>query len=73
MLNAVFAEHGTRVLDMKSFTTNVRQHAKIYDSTRKTYSFLFGELAADDQSHPITRRWSVPEAHFRDEIDWLDG
>ena len=73
MLNAVFAEDGTKVLDMESFHTTVRQHAKIYASTRKRYSFLFGNLAKDDESHPIVRSWMVPEDDFRAGLDWLAG
>jgi capsular polysaccharide biosynthesis protein len=71
MLNAVFAEDGAKVLDMESFHTTVRQHAKIYASTRKKYSFLFGNLAKDDESHPIVRSWMVPEDSFRAGLDWL--
>jgi capsular polysaccharide biosynthesis protein len=71
MLNAVFGNDDARVLDMESFTTTVRQHAKIYSSTRKRYSFLFGDLAEDDGSHPIFRSWVIPEEHFHTGIDWL--
>jgi hypothetical protein len=71
MLNAVLAEDGAKVLDMESFHTTVRQHAKIYASTRKRYSFLFGQLSKDDGGHPITRPWFVPEDLFRVGIDWL--
>jgi capsular polysaccharide biosynthesis protein len=73
MLNAVFAEDGAKVLDMESFHTTVRQHAKIYASTRKRYSFLFGQLSKDDGSHPIVRPWLVPEELFRVGIEWLGG
>jgi capsular polysaccharide biosynthesis protein len=44
MLNAMFSPSGAAVVDMESFHNTVRQHARIYSSTGKAYSFLFGTI-----------------------------
>lgn len=70
MLNAMFAQKETKVLDLESFTTTVRQHAKIYSSTGKKYSFLFGEI--ESPTIPLAfSSWSVNISLFEEAIDWL--
>jgi hypothetical protein len=70
MLNAMFAQPGTRVLDMESFTHTVRQHAKIYSSTGKIFSFLFGKIPESPIS-PIFSNWSVEPHLIQHGIDWV--
>jgi hypothetical protein len=72
MLNAVFADQGTKILDMESFHYTVRQHAKIYSSTEKSYAFLFGALESRDRP-PHVAPWSVPVDLLDGAIDWALG
>jgi hypothetical protein len=58
MLSAMFARPGTKVLDMESFHSTVRQHAKLYSSSRMHYGFLFGEILEPNRP-PASSRWSV--------------
>jgi len=71
MLNAVFSEPGTKILDMESFHYTVRQHAKIYASTDKDYSFLFGQIVGLDRSRHHLQPWNVSMDILRSGIDWL--
>jgi capsular polysaccharide biosynthesis protein len=60
MLNAIFSAPGTRVVDLESFHTTVRQHAKVYSSSHKDYRFIFGEVAGEPSQPLHLREWSVP-------------
>lgn len=71
MLNAVFSEPGTRVVDMESFHFTVRQHAKIYGSTQKSYAFLFGTLDQGSSAPPYVRPWSVGNELLDAASEWL--
>jgi capsular polysaccharide biosynthesis protein len=59
MLNAMFAERGTPVMDIEGYTVVVRQHAKIYGSTGKPYGFVFGTIDQPELGRPQYRPWSV--------------
>ncbi|WP_295540750.1 glycosyltransferase 61 family protein [uncultured Pseudacidovorax sp.] len=48
MVNCLFATPGTNIVDIETFTFNIRQHAKIYSSCELDYSFLF--CTPDDAS-----------------------
>ncbi|GLI21735.1 hypothetical protein GGQ86_000960 [Xanthobacter flavus] len=71
MLNAVFSEPGTKIVDMESFHVCVRQHAKIYSSSEKAYSFLFGELEKGDRHSMIVSPWTAPMHLVREAYDWI--
>ncbi len=71
MLNAVFTPAGGRVLDIESFHVTVRQHAKIYSSTGKSYSFCFGEFDGNDQRVATVRTWHLDPDQFDAALDWL--
>ena len=71
MLNAVFADPGVRLLDMESFHYTVRQHAKIYGSSKKTYGFLFGTLEPGSNAPPHIRSWSVSNELLESACEWL--
>ena len=73
MLNVVFSQPHSKVLDMESFTYTVRQHAKIYSSSGVNYAFAFGELDSTDSQIPLMRKWSLPVALARTGFDWLMG
>lgn len=62
MLNAMFASGGCAVLDMESYTTTVRQHAKIYGSCGHRYGFCFGRYADDRDVTGLLRAWNVDPA-----------
>lgn len=70
MLNSIFAQPGTKVVDMESFHSTVRQHARLYSSSLKRYAFLFGELMPEDRP-PAFRRWRVQEQLVDLAIDFL--
>lgn len=73
MLNAMFAMSPARVCDLESLHSTVRQHAKLYDSTGKIYSFCFGKHSPHDQTLPRFRRaWSVSLDDFSRAMDWID-
>ena len=60
MLNTLFSKPGSRVLDIESFHSTVRQHARIYSSSGHGYGFAFGRFDPDDQRDPkFIRRWTV--------------
>ncbi len=71
MLNAVFAPADARVLDMESFSNNVRQHAKLYSSTRKPYAFAFGDVDAAGDRPLLTRNWTMPLPAAKEALAWL--
>lgn len=62
MLNAMFAPDGCGVLDLESYTTTVRQHAKIYGSCGHRYGFCFGRYADDREVPGFMRAWTVDPA-----------
>ena len=59
MLNAIFAAAGSRVLDLESYTTTVRQHAKIYGTCGLRYGFCFGNYADAPGPPGFLRAWTV--------------
>ena len=70
MLNAAFAPSGAHVIDLESFHYSVRQHAKIYASTGKTYGFVFG--IPTDGIRPLhIRNWSVKLNIVEEAIDFV--
>jgi hypothetical protein len=74
MLNAVFAAPGTGLLDIESFHTTVRQHARAYATTGKRYAFAFGAIDPEDKNPNVGfRSWSLPLEVFHQGIDWLLG
>ena len=73
MLNAIFAEAGTRVLDLESFHYTVRQHAKIYSSTGKRYAFLFGDVDGSGGRPLHLAPWSVNMDVLDEAISWIEG
>ncbi len=70
MLNSMFAPPDIKILDMESHHGTVRQHAKIYSSTGKTYSFLFGELA-EFTGAAMHAKWNVDLDLLRQATDWV--
>ncbi len=73
MLNAVFAPSGSRLLDLESFTHNVRQHAKVYSSAGHRYSFLFGSTVGEEGRPLYLRPWRTDPVAFEEAIAWLDS
>lgn len=71
MLNSAFSKPNSRVLDIESFTYNVRQHAKIYSSTQKQYAFLFGDVDVSDELPLAARNWTIPKSTLTAAIAWL--
>jgi capsular polysaccharide biosynthesis protein len=70
MLNAIFAPAETRVLDIESFHFTVRQHAKIYSSTFKTYAFAFGDIPTVSGS-PAFSNWRIDLPSLAGGIEWI--
>jgi capsular polysaccharide biosynthesis protein len=62
MLNAAFAPEGAKLADIEIFTYTVRQHAKLYSSSGKSYGFVFGESFAEDVSQRLHAPWKVDPA-----------
>ncbi len=74
MLNAAFAPAGTRLIDLESVHSTLRQHARTYASTEKQYAFGFGVLDEADPNPTVSfRRWTLPLAVFHQGLDWLTG
>lgn len=71
MLNAIFSEPGTKILDMESFHYTVRQHAKIYSSTGKDYAFLFGAIDTRGGRPLHIAPWEVSAELLDKALDWL--
>ena len=60
MLNTLFSTPGAKVLDIESFHSTVRQHARIYSSASHRYGFAFGKFDREDVREPKhRRRWTV--------------
>lgn len=73
MLSTIFSPPGTAVVDMESFTVAVRQHARIYSSTEKLYSFCFGRFDARDvRPEQPMRHWHVDERDFTAALTWAE-
>lgn len=74
MLNVAFASHPARIVDIETFTTTVRQHAKLYSSCGADYAFLFSTLTGDENQSPIIRPSVCPMELLDQAIAWLrDG
>lgn len=74
MLNAIFSPPGTSVVDLESFHVTVRQHARIYSSTEKLYSFCFGKFdPTDERPDRPMRRWQLDERDVCAALDWAEG
>jgi hypothetical protein len=72
MLNALFSERRPRILDLESWTPNVRQHAKIYASTGSTYGFLFGQTIGDSDRPVQVRGWKVDTDLLDQALNWVE-
>jgi capsular polysaccharide biosynthesis protein len=73
MLNAMFAERPERIVDIETFHSTVRQHAKLYASCGAAYSFLFAAFADDEDRPPMLRASVCPEDLLSQAIAWLRG
>jgi capsular polysaccharide biosynthesis protein len=73
MLNAAFCTPGTRIVDIESFHSTVRQHAKLYSSTAKNYSFLFGSMSADPNLSKHLWSWTVSDIDLDAAVEFLEG
>lgn len=72
MLNALFSRPGSKVLDIESFHSTVRQHARIYSSAGHRYAFAFGEFDPADRREPkFIRRWQASPAMVVEGIERL--
>ncbi len=73
MLNTAFARTGAKVADLESFTYCVRQHAKVYCSSGKKFSFGFGTFTSNRADEPLPfKSWIIPPAILADVLDWLE-
>jgi hypothetical protein len=70
MLNSVFAEAGTKVVDIETFTVTVRQHANLYSCSSKEYAFVFGQVDEGDDRPLFLRRWHLSTELLREALDW---
>jgi capsular polysaccharide biosynthesis protein len=62
MLNTIFSPRNAVVVDLEFYHVTVRQHARIYASTGKIYSFCFGQYETDDgRVQAPMRRWQLDE------------
>lgn len=76
LLNTIFCEPGTKVGDIESFHNTIPQHARLYSSTDKPYSFCFGNTVNDKalQNRPLqSRPWKVDLSHANRLLEWASG
>lgn len=74
MLNSLFSAPDTRVLDIESFHTTVRQHARVYSSGGHRYAFAFGRFDPEDKREPRhLRRWSASPRMVLEGIERLQA
>ncbi len=71
MFNIMFNVRPSRVLDLETISFGVRQHAKLYSSCGKQYSFAFVDVDREDRRPPHTRPWRLPRECFEEALDWL--
>jgi hypothetical protein len=71
MLNAVFAPEGAKLADLEVFTYTVRQHAKLYSSSGKSYGFVFGETSAGHPHQRMFAAWKVEPSLVADAVDLI--
>ncbi len=72
MLNTLFCRPGCKVLDIESFHSTVRQHARIYSSSGHRYGFAFGRFDPDDKREPkFIRRWTASPGTIVEGIERL--
>ncbi len=73
MLNTAFSPPGTRVTDLESFHYTVRQHAKLYASSKKDYGFVFG-TPLEEPGRPLhSRSWRLNLEHFHAALDLFNA
>jgi hypothetical protein len=71
MFNTVFAARGAHVADLETYTVSVRQHAKLYASCERRYSFAFALPDPTDDRPLFLRRWEMPLSLLRETLDWV--
>lgn len=71
MINSLFARPGAKLLDIESFTNNVRQHAKLYASGGLDYSFAFGTIIAGETEPLPFRNWTLAAETLDQAVAWL--
>lgn len=74
MLNSLFSAPDAKVLDIESFHSTVRQHARVYSSGGHRYGFAFGRFDPADQREPRhLRRWTASPAMVLEGIEKLQA
>jgi capsular polysaccharide biosynthesis protein len=73
MLNSVFAQEGSRVVDLETYTVAVRQHAKLYASCGHHYAFAFSQPEESDHLPMFQRKWNLAEPLFLEALEWLSA
>ncbi|WP_167285246.1 glycosyltransferase family 61 protein [Marilutibacter alkalisoli] len=74
MLNSLFSAPGAKVLDIESFHSTVRQHARIYSSGGHRYAFAFGKFdPSDKREPPHLRRWTASPGMIVEGIEKLQA
>jgi len=72
MINCLFAQPKALVLDIESFTWNVRQHAKLYASGSLEFGFAFG-IPVSESAQPVPfRNWSLPSNVMNEALNWME-
>lgn len=71
MLNAMFSMPDVRVVDIETDTNSVRQHSKLYSSTKKVYSFLFCRPDCDERRPMHQWPYNVDDRLLRESVEWL--
>lgn len=70
MLNTLFSPPKARVGDIESFHNTVPQHARLYSSTEKIYSFCFGKTDAESVGLRQGRPWTVDLRDVEELFEW---
>lgn len=74
MLNSLFSAPDTKVLDIESFHSTVRQHARVYSSGGHRYAFAFGKFDPGDKREPRhLRRWTASPGMVLEGIEKLQA
>lgn len=71
MVNCLFAKPGAQVLDLESFTNNVRQHAKLYASGSLAYAFAFGAVEPGETQPLPFQNWRLPLDTLDEALAWM--
>ena len=70
LLNSMFCNDGSKIIELEVYVKCTNQHASIYTSTGKKYGFLFGDPFSSNAPN-LTSHWTVDRNHLENALSML--